>query len=415
MSIPIHNLYDFIHQVTEKQYWVRYFYPFGSKDINNIVDLQPESNNIDLSKTYANKLLPVEYIHRADHSRFQPMLLCHDQEPLDFQRHAYIAPNKNRELWEGEQEFGKHMNLRAFHPTAFQNKWILLHSELNSEQVDLYESTNRFSCAYCWSHAFFALDWFRFAKYDTRYLHNFTKKKFLIYNREQTGSRTYRKTFASQISDLDDYCQVGSFKEENISGNSSAVYTPYDYAHTDISVVLETVFDQRIHLTEKTIRPMACQHPFLLLAGPGSLQYLRNIGFKTFGDYINEDYDQESNNDTRLQMVVNEMKRLSKLDTRNIVNKLQSVIRHNHKFLFSEEFLQQITNELKQNVQYAKQKAGVPIDWKLLEQWRQFQQENYPEWKDDKWATKRRQYIDVCTAYLKQGGNIEDYVPPNLD
>jgi len=415
MSIPIHNLYDYIHQVTEKQYWVKYFYPFGSKNIDDIVDLHSESDEIDLANNCPNKVLPQEYIHRSDYTRFQPVLLCHDQEPLDFESHAVVEPNKKRNLWLGEQEFGKHMNLRARHPTAFQNKWILLHSELNSRQVDLYESTGRFSCAYCWSHAFLALDWFRFAKHDTRYLHKGTKKKFLIYNREQTGSRTYRKTFANKITNIVDHCQIGSFNEQNISGDSSAVYTPCDYAHTDISVVLETVFDQRIHLTEKTIRPMACQHPFLLLAGPGSLQYLKDTGFKTFNNYINEDYDYEFDNNNRMQMVVNEMQRLSQIDTRKIVCKLQPVVEHNHKFLFSEEFLQQITNELKQNIHNAKQQSGDLIDWKLLVQWRKFQQEKYPQWKDDTWAVKRRQYIDMFTEFLKQGGNMDNYVPPDLD
>jgi hypothetical protein len=46
--------------------------------------------------------------------------------------------------------------------------------------------------------------------------------------------------------------------------------------------VAETVFDTRIHLTEKTLRPIACGHPFILAAGPGSLKYLQTYGFRTF-------------------------------------------------------------------------------------------------------------------------------------
>jgi len=63
-------------------------------------------------------------------------------------------------------------------------------------------------------------------------------------------------------------------------------------------VVTETVYDStRIHLTEKTFKPIVLEQPFLLVAPRGSLGYLRSYGFRTFGDLWNESYDDASDQD----------------------------------------------------------------------------------------------------------------------
>ena len=60
-----------------------------------------------------------------------------------------------------------------------------------------------------------------------------------------------------------------------------------------MEIVLETLFDdQRIHLTEKVLRPLACGQPFILAATTGSLEYLKSYGFKTFDSLWDESYDQ---------------------------------------------------------------------------------------------------------------------------
>ena len=63
-------------------------------------------------------------------------------------------------------------------------------------------------------------------------------------------------------------------------------------------VVTETVYDStRIHLTEKTFKPIVLEQPFLLVAPRGSLEYLRSYGFQTFGDLWDENYDHASDQD----------------------------------------------------------------------------------------------------------------------
>jgi hypothetical protein len=208
------------------------------------------------------------------------------------------------------------------------------------------------------------------------------------------------------------------FHVHGYDSNSSAVYDSKDFCQTDISVILETVFDQRIHLTEKILRPIACKHPFLLAAGPGSLRYLKNYGFRTFDPYINESYDNESCPDTRLKMIVSEMDRLRKLPEKQynkILENCKEIAEYNHQLFFSKDFYLKIIEELRINVNYAAQQTGNSICWRALWQ----QHKNKKKYKKEKFYKdgdnhKQRVLRLSLINHLKKGGTLEDYVPPDL-
>ena len=64
------------------------------------------------------------------------------------------------------------------------------------------------------------------------------------------------------------------------------------YRRTGISIVTETFFhDCEIFFTEKIWHPVRMQQPFVMLNGPGALQHLRDLGYKTFGQWWDEGYD----------------------------------------------------------------------------------------------------------------------------
>jgi hypothetical protein len=297
--------------------------------------------------------------------QLQPVLFCHDQEPLHFD---YYADDRQhmKEFIHSIEKYNKvispklkNLNLRWVHPTSGQKIWILLHSELNSEELSKYESTGDFVGAYWWSHAMLSLDWYRFAESDPALnIGNNYQKLFLIYCRDTTGLRTYRKTFLDFIEkqDILSQCQIGSFLDYNITSDSSAIYDAIDHNQTAISIVLETVFDARIHLTEKTLRPLACGHPFILAAGPGSLALLKKYGFQTFSPYINETYDTVQDHNLRLQLIVEEMKRiqlLSDSERTELIRQCNQIAKINKAHYFSKDFFNQIVKELQENVEAA--------------------------------------------------------------
>ena len=96
--------------------------------------------------------------------------------------------------------------------------------------------------------------------------------------------------------------------------------TNYLYNETYFSVVTETFFfkkerpdDYGRFLSEKTFKPVAMRHPFIIVSTPNFLEKFRELGYKSFSPWINEDYDKENNDATRMMMIVREIERLSNL------------------------------------------------------------------------------------------------------
>jgi hypothetical protein len=96
------------------------------------------------------------------------------------------------------------------------------------------------------------------------------------------------------------------------------------YRDTYFSVVSETNYYQYLDigrfLSEKVFKPIAHQHPFIILSRPGCLAALRSIGYKTFNGLIDESYDQETDDIKRMAMIVKEVNRLCKLDKDSLDN-----------------------------------------------------------------------------------------------
>lgn len=115
--------------------------------------------------------------------------------------------------------------------------------------------------------------------------------------------------------------------------------TDYLYSDTYFSVVTETNGFQWPPLaspwggvtgcgrlvSEKTFKPIAQKHPIILLGINNSLDLLRQLGYKTFHPWINEDYDKESDNAKRVVMVADEIERLSNLTPDQLTDFLNGV------------------------------------------------------------------------------------------
>jgi hypothetical protein len=91
-----------------------------------------------------------------------------------------------------------------------------------------------------------------------------------------------------------------------------------------------------LFLTEKTYKPIAMKHPFILLAPAHSLRMLRERGYKTFSPFIDESYDEIENDHLRLKAVAEEVKRLSKSDLVEFTYQIKDIAEHNEKILRSQ-------------------------------------------------------------------------------
>lgn len=114
------------------------------------------------------------------------------------------------------------------------------------------------------------------------------------------------------------------------------------YNNTFISLIPETHVEEGILFrTEKIYKTLAVGHPFIVFSCSGFLKSLKELGFKTFDPWIDESYDNESDWIVRLNMITNEIKKLSlySIDKlHEIRNEMQEVLIHN-KMLFRQIYM----------------------------------------------------------------------------
>ena len=106
------------------------------------------------------------------------------------------------------------------------------------------------------------------------------------------------------------------------------------YQNTYFSVVSETFFfnGPGRFFSEKTFKPIAFMHPFILMSQPHSLKILRDLGYKTFHPYIDESYDTETNDISRLKMILKEVERLSSFSDTEVeifIDVIKPITNHN--------------------------------------------------------------------------------------
>ena len=74
--------------------------------------------------------------------------------------------------------------------------------------------------------------------------------------------------------------------------------------------------------SEKIMKPLISMQPFFVLGQPYTLKYLQDCGFKTFGNIIDESYDNEVDDIKRFNMVTNE---IIKLFTENTLDEIHDI------------------------------------------------------------------------------------------
>jgi hypothetical protein len=381
MTVPLDNLYHYVESQLNKPATVYLFYPHGSRKLTDLSILRH---------------------YTVEQTLVQPSIVCHDQEPLMFDLHQDHQPEYREALEKLTRDhkemvgpddwlFLPNLNLQlgTYIPgISVYDSTVLLHSELNSPEVEKYQQAG-FTCAYYWCHAFISRDWFRFAQFDVRNRPTGTfDKMFLVYSRGWTNFREYRLKFIELLNqnNLLEHCNISMLKHEEglavkdyqfknpdlevtdrsvydsipqceAPSSASADYDSADISSTIMSVVLETIYDgARIHLTEKTLRPIACGHAFVVAAAPGTLKYLRDYGFRTFAPYIDESYDEETDSVLRLEKICQAMKKISQLSGAELQSwyyAVREIAIYNRKHFFSDAFWNQITAELSTNLNAA--------------------------------------------------------------
>ena len=107
------------------------------------------------------------------------------------------------------------------------------------------------------------------------------------------------------------------------------------YKDSMFTIVSETYFfeQSKVHyISEKVLKPMIHNHPFILFAKPGILKFLKEKGFKTFHPYIDEIYDEIDDDIERFACISREIERLcSQTDEEKLewMKNIKPIVEHN--------------------------------------------------------------------------------------
>jgi hypothetical protein len=109
------------------------------------------------------------------------------------------------------------------------------------------------------------------------------------------------------------------------------------------SIVAETLATPPVNrvpfVTEKTWKPVAMQHPFMMVGEPNTLQHLHSLGFETFENLWSENYDTIQSTLDRIDQVVENVIQYNMTSFDQLT--LQK-LKHNHNHFFNRDIIQQI-------------------------------------------------------------------------
>jgi hypothetical protein len=304
-------------------------------------------------------------------------------------------------------QYEDHLKNLADPNRAYREPHLIVVSEQSNEITD-HATKNNLKLLYYFFHGFAALDWYR-GYYALNYNKSIVKQynyDFISFNRIINNDRSYRIYFVSKLKELGllDHGQISfnvtdnlfdDWRDETSDLNSKLSEQAKQHAETylvDIDklvidrasihgsasaniprnidiwdfkidkkpvdvdafwhIVTETVFYyDKLHLTEKIFKPIVSKQPFMLLAAPGNLAYLKSYGFKTFDSVIDETYDTIQDNDSRIEAVVEQLYwycNLTPDEKTDIIKQLEPIIQHNFNHFYG-EFRHIITRELLDN------------------------------------------------------------------
>jgi hypothetical protein len=304
-----------------------------------------------------------------------PYLYMFDQEPVQMDVHA---PAFSRIKQYGDLK-----------------KFAMITSEKNSEAVEQAKEKFGGEQFYYFFHGWAALDWYR--GYDKTFLtqdpeYRKITKTFMSPNRIIGGRRLHRLYMLYWMQKHDiiknnwvscpTVCPVEKWSLEHIAvqnkvhlklpdivdtvkkiptpllfpGEDKSVMSSFKLTNMDIAAecllyhVNETVgAGQRLHLTEKTFKPICMKMPFILTATQGSLEYLRSYGFKTFDTVWDESYDTIGDDKKRYRIIgelLRDLDLLSVDEKQELFEKCIPIIEHNYDHFYEGGFEEILWDEL---------------------------------------------------------------------
>jgi len=135
--------------------------------------------------------------------------------------------------------------------------------------------------------------------------------------------------------DIDNYAP-GSTLTDGFVAQTKKIYPNFL-----VDIVAETfISGDCFFITEKTIRPMLLKKPFIVMGSKNFLGYLRQLGFKTFYEFWDENYDgyADGNRYNHILKLIDQVATMRPDELEAMYHSMQDVLDHNYNLLISSKF-----------------------------------------------------------------------------
>ena len=106
-----------------------------------------------------------------------------------------------------------------------------------------------------------------------------------------------------------------------------------------IDIVSEpTCYGNAFYPTEKIARAILCKRPFIVMASKNYLLYLRQMGFKTFFDFWDEQYDMLDGRNRYLHILKLLDQIAATTDIHTMYSSMKNTLEHNFNLLMTQQF-----------------------------------------------------------------------------
>jgi len=126
------------------------------------------------------------------------------------------------------------------------------------------------------------------------------------------------------------YMPDGNFSQPNINYKKT-------FDDCFVAIVNETRFAQPTgNFSEKVIDAINYGKPFIVVAPPKTLEYIKKIGIKTFSDYWSEEYDDIENHSLRMKKIFDLIDNISKLsitELQKLYDDMIPILEHNRNII----------------------------------------------------------------------------------
>jgi hypothetical protein len=250
-----------------------------------------------------------------------------------------------------ENQLERHNKYNIINP--WTNKW-LAHQPTISSELHTWTCSKKFLAFYHRPTASrLGLASYLFAHYKSQSHIHFSYAtdidRLMLYEFDKLA--LFRLESMGEIASMLPYMPLYAYQNHDVD----EIMTWYDYSRDPGITLYQDIFVDIIseshvagntfYPTEKTARPIWLKKPFIIFASKDYLCYLRQLGFRTFNDFWDEDYDGYEGRERyiRILQLIDSIAKKSKSELNNMYWSMKYTLDYNYNLLQTQSYNTNIT------------------------------------------------------------------------